>query len=68
MYRAILIAALSLTPVQAGNPLALVIDGATVGTVDRVEYDTLSGQVLITTRETVYGCKTDRVFSDNFSQ
>ena len=64
---AALIAALYL-PVQAGQPLTIIIDGQPVGTLSEpgLVYDTAAGTISITTHERVFGCRQDRVFWDRF--
>ena len=62
-----LIAALYM-PVQAGQPLTIIIDGQVVGTLAEpgLVYDLSAGTISITTNERVFGCRQDRVFWDRF--
>lgn len=68
MARLLLLIALALTPAHAGMPLLLIIDGQQIATLagDGLVYDTGTGEIRITTHETVWGCRTDRVFTDQF--
>lgn len=66
--KTLIIAALLIASVNAGEPMRIYIDDQLIGTVAELEYRTGLGEIHIMTHELVIGCQQAGVFRDRFEQ